>query len=240
MSIIPAASGESDSSVRLLFRPLLAVDIQKYSARSPRMQLQAQLDLLAAMEIAAKDAGLDRGRWLQQVSGDGELAVLPGDADIVTVAGLFAPALERALVGMRRQAAADQRLRVRLALHHGALIMGPQASFGPAGDAPVVVSRLLDARPLHRYLALHPERNVALIVSDGIFREVVCSGFCALPPEHFQPIRTTIKGVIYHGHVYDPDREAGVGQGGANNLLVDDGNSARPGGVRLTRDCGSH
>lgn len=228
MSIIPAWPDESESSVRLLFRPLIAVDIQRYSARSPRMQLQAQLDLLEAMEIAAKEAGLDRGRWLQQVSGDGELAVLPGDVDIVTVVGLFAPALERALAAMRTAASARPPLRVRLALHHGALILGPEASFGPAGDAPVVVSRLLDARPLRRYLTVHPERSVALIVSDQIFREVVCSGFCALPPTDFQPIRTTVKGVIYHGHVYEPDRRPGAQRGRANHLPTDGGNSIRP------------
>ncbi|MFI0406225.1 hypothetical protein [Actinomadura sp. 3N508] len=66
------------------------------------------------------------------------------------------------------------------------------------------MSRLLDARPLRRYLVVHPERNVALIVSDQIFREVVCSGFCALPPAHFHLIRTTIKGILYHGYIYDP------------------------------------
>ncbi|TMQ99230.1 hypothetical protein ETD83_18220 [Actinomadura soli] len=191
-------------SVPLLFRPLLAIDIMGYSVRSPRMQVQAQTDLLAAMEVAASEAGLDRERWTQQVSGDGELDVLPDD-DIVTVVGRYAPALERALAETNRKVPLDRRLRVRLALHHGALIMGPEASFGPAGGAPVVVSRLLDARPLRRYLIVHPERNVALIVSRNIFREVVCSGFCELPPVHFRPIRTTIKGVVYHGYIYDPD-----------------------------------
>ncbi|MFI0366392.1 hypothetical protein ACH35V_00850 [Actinomadura sp. 1N219] len=183
---------------------MLAIDIMGYSVRSPLMQFQAQTDLLAAMEVAADEAGLDRGRWMQQVSGDGELDVLPGDDDIVTVVGRYAPALERALAETNRKAAPDRRLRVRLALHHGALIMGPQTFFGPAGDAPVVVSRLLDARPLRRYLTVHPERDVALIVSKQIFREVVCSGFCALPPAHFHLIRTTIKGVVYQGYIYDP------------------------------------
>jgi hypothetical protein len=131
--------------------------------------------------------------------------VLPEDADIVTVVGEFATALERVLADMNRGAEASRCLRVRLALHHGALIVSRSASFGPAGDAPVVVSRLLDASPLRRHLELHPERNVALIVSEQIFREVVRSGFCALPPQHFQPIRTTIKGARYRGYVYDPD-----------------------------------
>lgn len=222
MSIIPAPPDESEPSVRLLFRLLLAVDIQGYSARSPRMQLQAQLDLLEALETAAKEAGLDRGTWLQQVSGDGELAVLPVDADIVTVIGVFAPALERVLAEMNRRDARDPRLRVRLAFHHGAVIMGRPVSLGPAGDAPVVVSRLLDARPLRRYLTVRPRRNVALIVSAQVYREVVCSGFCALVPAHFRSIRTTIKGIPYHGYIYDPDREGGKRNDGENALLADE------------------
>ncbi|SNT61259.1 hypothetical protein SAMN05443665_106237 [Actinomadura meyerae] len=214
MTIIPAPPGESSSAARLLFRLLLAIDIQGYSARSPRLQLQAQQDLQESIETAAAAAGLDRGLWLQQVSGDGELAVLPVDADIVTVIGVFAPALERALEETNRRAADRPRLRVRLSFHHGALIMGRPAALGPAGDAPVVVSRLLDARPLRRYLDCRPARNVALIVSDQVFREVVCSGFCALSPRHFQPIRTTIKGLVYVGYIYDPDRAETVARGG--------------------------
>ena len=203
---------------RLLFRLLLAIDIQGYSARSPRMQLQAQADLLAAMEGAANGAGLDRQRWVQQVTGDGELDVLPVDHDIVAVVGRYAPAIERALAETNREIAFDRRVRVRLAFHHGALIMGQPASFGPAGHAPVVVSRLLDARPLRRYLTVHPERNVALVVSSQIYHEVVCSGLCDLPPQNFRFFRTTIKGALYRGYIFDPDQrwDSGV----ASNDLV--------------------
>lgn len=214
MTITPAPPAESGSAARLLFRFLLAIDIQGYSARPPRLQLQAQQVLQESIEAAAAAAGLDRGLWLQQVSGDGELAVLPGDADIVTVIGVFAPALERALAEANRRASRHPRVRVRLSFHHGALIMGWPASLGPAGDAPVVVSRLVDARPLRRHLDCRPERNVALIVSDQVFREVVCSGFCALSPRHFQPTRTTVKGMVYTGYIYDPDRAETAASGG--------------------------
>ncbi|MFI0479707.1 hypothetical protein [Actinomadura sp. 9N215] len=193
--------------MQTIFRLLLAVDIEGYSARTPPMQFQAQRDLRHAMEIAARDAGLDGDRWLRQASGDGELIVLPDDVDIVAVVGQLAPALERALAAMRRKGAGEvPLLRVRLAVHYGALIMEPRTAFGPAGDAPVVATRLLDARPLRRYLALHRERHVALVVSEPIFREVVCSGFCALPPSYFRSIRMTIKGAVYQGHIYDPGR----------------------------------
>jgi hypothetical protein len=81
---------------------------------------------------------------------------------------------------------------------------------GPAGPAPVVVGRLLDARPVRRCLTLHPERNVALIVSGRIFRDVVDSGLCALSPALFRSVRTSSKGTAYRGHLYDPGRAEAV------------------------------
>ncbi|MFA1542468.1 hypothetical protein [Actinomadura monticuli] len=203
-SVPEPQAAERPVDVRLTFRLLLAVDIQGYSLRTPRMQVTAQLDLLDAMERAAAAAGLDCGAWSQQVAGDGVLAVLPDDADIVTVVGVFAPALERALAPLERGGPPGRRVRVRLALHHGALIIGWPAVLGPAGHAPVIVSRLLDARPVRCYLDGHPERNVALIVSELIFHDVVASGLCALPPTLFRQVRAVIKGVPYAGWLHDP------------------------------------
>ncbi|WP_433475989.1 hypothetical protein ACQPZP_02505 [Spirillospora sp. CA-142024] len=207
MTVVPASLPEPQGTrpgLRLTFRLLLAVDVQGYSRRTPGLQVAAQLDLLDAMERAAEAAGLDRDSWSQQVTGDGVLAVLPDDADIVLVVGRFAPALEDALAALAETAAPERRVRVRLALHHGAMIIGWPAVLGPAGHAPVVVSRLVDARPVRRYLDVHPERNVALIVSDQIFRDVVDSGLCALPPAHFSQVRTVIKGIRYAGYLYEP------------------------------------
>ncbi|MCP9983036.1 cyclic nucleotide-binding domain-containing protein [Actinomadura madurae] len=218
MSNIEPRSEPAAPLVRSIPRPLLAVDIEGYSAREPRQQVIAQLALLDAMETAAKDAELDRGRWLQQVSGDGVLAVLPNDVDIVTVVGRFAPALERALAAMPKDTGASASLRVRLALHHGTLITAPDVYLSP-DNAPVAIRRLLDSRPLRRYLTAHPERNVALIVSDLIFNAVV-SGSCALPPEHFRSIRARAQGPIYRGHIYDPGQSADENSRGGDLLTA--------------------
>jgi hypothetical protein len=87
---------------------------------------------------------------------------------------------------------------VRLALHHGTLTAGP---FGPAGDAPIVVQRLLDAAPLRRLLRGDADRDLACVVSDSLFDDVVRTGFCALSPEAFQPIKVTAKGTVFRGHI---------------------------------------
>jgi class 3 adenylate cyclase len=183
---------------QLGYRLVLAVDVEGYSSRSARDQLLAQRDLVQALDAAAARSGLDRRQWHRQVTGDGELAVLPGQADVAHAVGVFPGWLRGALADLNA-ARSGPRLRVRLALHHGTLIAGP---FGPAGDAPIVASRLLDARPLRQFLVQHPGDDLALVVSRGLFREVVCTGFCCQDPAAFDPVRITVKGIAYHGYLH--------------------------------------
>lgn len=185
-------------NVRLMYRLVLAVDVEKYSARDAREQLRAQTDLRHTLSLAAQNVGLDRSSWYEQVSGDGELVVLPEDVDVSLVVGDFTRQLEMILGEFNRQRTAGTRLRLRVALHHGTLTPGP---FGPAGDAPIVVSRLLDAKPVRRVLADQQDRDVALIVSQTLYQDVVRTGFCSLDPGEFQPVRVNAKGVLYHGFV---------------------------------------
>jgi hypothetical protein len=189
---------EGNGEAQLSYRLLLAVDIQGYSKRDVREQLLAQRQLSDALDRAARGAGLDRGGWAKQVGGDGELATLPEGVDPATVAGDFVIGLAEALRETNRNAGRF-RLRVRLALHHGTLTAGP---FGPAGDAPIVVQRLLDAGPLRRLLTGDPDRDLAYVVSDSLFDDVVRTGFCALPPHDFQAVKVTAKGAVFRGHIH--------------------------------------
>ncbi|RKS69109.1 hypothetical protein BZB76_6248 [Actinomadura pelletieri DSM 43383] len=202
-----------NGDTRLSYRLLVAVDIQGYSKRDTREQLLAQRDLCDALDRAAHAAGLDRDRWDKQVGGDGELATLPDGTDPAAVAGDFVIGLADALRELNRETTgatgpATRRatgretgrhpLRVRLSLHHGTLTAGP---FGPAGDAPIVVQRLLDAAPLRRLLHDDADRDLACVVSDSLFEDVVRTGFCALSPDAFQAIKVTAKGTAFRGHI---------------------------------------
>ncbi|WP_245667517.1 hypothetical protein [Actinomadura macra] len=194
------------------------MDIQGYSKRDVREQLLAQRQLSDVLDRAARGVGLDRSEWDKQVGGDGELATLPEGVDPAPVAGDFAIGLADALREVNGGApggGSGFRLRVRLALHHGTLTAGP---FGPAGDAPIVVQRLLDAGPLRRLLVDDAHRDLAYVVSDSLFEDVVQTGFCALPPGAFQPIKVTAKGTAFRGHILTgriaKDGDAGGGERG--------------------------
>ncbi|MFG2000776.1 hypothetical protein ACGFNU_16690 [Spirillospora sp. NPDC048911] len=209
-----------NSNGHLVYRLLLAVDIQAYSRRDTREQLLAQQYLSDALDSAAAAVGLDRARWDKQVGGDGELATLPEDVDPAPVAGDFVIRLAAALHGINRERGAEAPLRVRLSLHHGTLTAGP---FGPAGDAPIVVQRLLDAGPLRRLLVDEPARDLAYVVSDSLYEDVVQTGFCALPPAAFHAIKVKAKGAAFRGHIFTGP-VAGADEEGA------DGPGDRPAG----------
>jgi hypothetical protein len=190
---------------RLIYRLLLAVDIEKYSVRGAREQFLVQTDLSHALDTAALRAGLNRRLWQREVRGDGELSVLPEDVDASQVVGGFTRELGRAIGALNLKQPHRPRLRVRLALHHGTLTPGP---FGPAGDAPIVVSRLLDARPVRSYLAQRQDLDLALVVSASLYQDVVRTGFCSLDPDNFQALRIKVKGMSYQGYTYTPARRA--------------------------------
>jgi hypothetical protein len=187
-----------DTDTRLVYRMLVAVDVERYSTRNAMEQLQAQSDLRRTLEDAAARCGLDREHWHKQVRGDGELAVLPPDVDVPRVVGVFVHHLETALLDLNAARVGRRPLRLRLALHHGTLAPGP---FGPIGDAPIVVSRLLDAGPLRRTLAQRQDGDLALVVSDALFKDIVSTGFCSLGPDDFEAIRVVTKGTCYRGYV---------------------------------------
>jgi class 3 adenylate cyclase len=183
-----------------VYRLLLAVDLEKYSHLDAHQQLAAQTDLRRLLNGCAKRTGLRTNAWYRQPGGDGELVVMPAGVDIPRVVGAFAYDLERALAELNGRRPA--RLRMRLAFHHGTMIEGP---LGPAGDAPIVVSRLLDAAPLRDYLTEHPDRDLALVVSDSLFKDVVGSGFCAVNPADFIGLEVEIKEKSYRGHIHHAD-----------------------------------
>lgn len=185
---------------QLVYRLLLAVDLEKYSRLDAQQQLSAQTALCRLLNDCARRAGLDPSSWYRQRGGDGELVVLPADVDILRAVGTFTCELEHALTELNGRRLTGPRLRLRLALHHGTIIEGP---LGPAGDAPIVVCRLLDATPLRDYLAEHENRDLALVVSDSLYRDVVRSGFCTLNPAQFIKLEADIKEKTYHGYIYD-------------------------------------
>jgi class 3 adenylate cyclase len=183
----------------LTFSFLVAVDVEGFSQRYAAEQARVQDDLEGAISEAATNVGLARGRWYRQLRGDGELAVLPQGVNGLSLVAEYPQALASAIAEVNREGNRRSRLRVRLAIHHGAVVSG---RFGPVGSAPIVISRLVDAEIVRQQLCKHTDLDIALIVSGTVYDEVVQSRLHGMNPEAFRRTIIRAKGVPYVGYLY--------------------------------------
>lgn len=193
-------AGESTSTRHheLVYRLVVAIDIESHSKLNTIEQYDVQADLGEVLDKAATQAGLGRETWYREIRGDGELSVLPADTDVALVIARLVQEIELALAERRAEMPCRPPLRLRVAMHYGTLMQG---CFGPVGQAPIVASRLLDARITRRALAESVERDLILIVSARLYHDVIETGFYGLDANRFSPVRVTVKGVTYCGYV---------------------------------------
>jgi hypothetical protein len=187
----------------LIERFVIAFDIEKYSRHNTRRQAYAQADLRALLDLAAKTVGLDRATWEPHHTGDGEIAVLPPDVDMVRVVRNLTHELNTRLLTYNEDRAADAAMRLRVAMHTDAFM---RTESGYAGDALVVLTRLLNAQPLRVALAEGDRAALALMVSDPVFKKVGRSGLGGIRPEHFKAVSIDIpeKNFQHIGHLHVP------------------------------------
>ncbi|WP_141582322.1 hypothetical protein [Actinomadura sp. WMMA1423] len=187
-----------DDAQRLDYRFLVAVDLEGFSALSTKDQRAVQAALHGALDDAATLAGLDRSAWLRQVGGDGELSVLPAETDPVRLVAVFPERLADVLAHVNAARHPEPRIRVRVAIHHGTLASG---CLGPVGRAPIIVSRLLDSGSLRRELARRTDTNLALIVSDSLYNDVIETQLGGLQPGAFRRVVVRAKKISYPAYI---------------------------------------
>lgn len=181
----------------LAFRFLVAVDVAGFSQRYAAEQARVQDDLETAMSQAAASVGLERERWYRQPRGDGELAVLPQGADGLSLVADYPSKLASSIAEINR-VNRGPRLRIRLAIHHGAVAPG---LFGPVGGALVAISRLVESEAVRQQLRQRSDLDIAMIVSATVYNEVIQSRLRDLDPEPFRRVVIRAKGISYVGHL---------------------------------------
>jgi hypothetical protein len=189
---------DADTPLRRL---IIAVDVHRYSLRDPLAQVDTQQALVDALETAAAKVGLDRRTWHLQSIGDAELAIAPADVDEPAIVADFVEELRKRLLRQNRSLRREVRLRVRVAIHSGILHL---AANGYAGPGPVETCRLLDAAPLKQALAAADEADLALIVSESLFRDMVKPEYRGLQPKDFRPVHVKVKEFDSTGYITLP------------------------------------
>ncbi|WP_285751580.1 hypothetical protein [Lentzea sp. NBRC 105346] len=138
------------------------------------------------------------------------------DGDSVTIVAEAAVASSRliadfilrevlvALEDENRSRAAGYRLRLRMAVAAGEVVLDPPHV---AGDAVVLAARLRDSQALRDAMSAAPQRNLGLIVSDRVYQDVVSHGERGLGAKRFDPVPVSVKPFRGQGWIHVPEGE---------------------------------
>ncbi|MFF8291366.1 hypothetical protein ACF068_19345 [Streptomyces sp. NPDC016309] len=166
------------------------MDAEAYGSNNDRRQSEIQHDLPRILDRAARGTGLDRTRWQIQRKGDEQLAVRPIDGQEPRLVDDYVRHLVAELREYNAQRVPGARMRLRAVIHQGLVEL---ADNGFAGTAVVNTARLLNARSLYDALAAHPGADLALLLSDDVFRTTVAGGHTTLTPGDFTRVTVEVK-----------------------------------------------
>ncbi len=181
-------------------RLCLAADVERYSRLDTRTQSTVQSELVRMLDEAATLTGLDRAAWKRQPQGDLEFAVLPEATPEDAVLGPFVDHLAIRLADRNARPAA-QRIRLRMAVDTGVVA---DAALGHAGPAPVAVARYINALQLRAVLAALTAADLAVIVSDRLYQDIVRSGRRDLDPAQYARVHVQEKEFGGYGWIRVP------------------------------------
>jgi hypothetical protein len=169
------AAGPAGAAVRLC----LAADVVGYSQRHHDESEVLQRDLVEVLGRARNAAGIRDSEVSPQPQGDGQFTVLPVGIDESAVIPAMLGELGARLIDRDRGRPAEQRMRLRVALHRGLVKEGAN---GWIGNAPIAVHRILDSEPLREAVRNHPAATFALGVPDVLYRDVIQAQPAGRPP----------------------------------------------------------
>nr|WP_169735071.1 tetratricopeptide repeat protein [Amycolatopsis lexingtonensis] len=186
----------------VVHRTVLAVDIEGYGhrGRTTPHRLVARQGLDLALRRAFTEVGVPWFDCKHESTGDGALVLVPAQI----LKGLFVEVLSVALARELRRHndthRAEERIRLRMALHAGEVAYDDQGATGPAINQ---TFRLIEAPPLKAALAESPG-VLALIVSTWFFDEVVRSS-TIVDASTFRPAKVAVKETVTVGWISLPD-----------------------------------
>ncbi|SDW43754.1 GUN4-like [Amycolatopsis xylanica] len=183
----------------LVERFVIGVDIQGFSGRGTREQVELQRALDRMLDDAAESAGVSRRNWERRADGDGEFAVLPADVDLLAMVRGFVNELDIRLMDHNEDHSPKMRIRLRVAMHTDVLTDGV---LGRAGPAPIVLARLLDSAPVRAALKEQPTAHLAQIISEPVYLKVVMSGLGGLRPSQFAKVLVDLPEKDFHQTAY--------------------------------------
>jgi hypothetical protein len=170
---------------------LFAVDIAGFTGphRDDDIRLYMHEDLYRLLEKAFDGSGIPWAGCFHEDRGDGVLVVVPPG---IPCTGVIDPLPERLRSLIRRHnhvSCEAAGIQLRAAAHIGPV---DHDGHGFVSSDINLLFRMLEARPLKRALT-GSGAELALIISDYVYRNVVCRYPSLLNPDSFQPVRFQVK-----------------------------------------------
>jgi hypothetical protein len=170
-------------------RVCLLADIDGYGALPPVAQSGLTLRLKSAIGAAIKSAGVESGETWRQDRLFRQLALLPVSADPATAVPLLVRSLLEELGRGQAGAADAPPLRVRAAITRDAVTRVKGAY---AGRAVVTATRLLESPATRAELGADPAAVLALILSDGVYQDLLARGGGDFPVDAFRQVSVDV------------------------------------------------
>ncbi|WP_163547922.1 effector-associated domain EAD1-containing protein [Candidatus Frankia nodulisporulans] len=161
---------------------LFRVDASGYSKRDLQGQLDVRAGVRGIVDTALDRAGVADAVLLHENGGDGCLCALDANVSRDLLASDFVRELRIAQRQFNRVRAPSDQVRLRLSLHHGQIVVD---GGGAAGDAVVVVDRLVNAMAVRAILDSYPAADLVLALSPDFYRDTVAEGLRDLDPADF-------------------------------------------------------
>jgi class 3 adenylate cyclase len=171
---------------------IFVVDIAGFAAASAgddEVQLAVRDALYGLLIRAFSDSAITWEQCFHEDRGDGVLVIIPARWPSITVIHPLLTHLHALLRRHNRLAREPAKIRLRVGIHAGEV---HRDAYGFVGAAVNHAFRLLDAPVLKEALAFHGA-ELALIVSDYMYENVVRHSRALIDPAAFQPVIAEIK-----------------------------------------------
>lgn len=203
------------------------LDIERYGSRAGADQVWLQENLSRVVFTSLEHAGaLGRDTDVQE-QGDGLLVLLPPSVDELRALPRLFGGLGAALEQVNRRALSRRRMRLRLGVSQGVTQRG---ATGWIGTGIIRACRLCDAEPVRDALARAPGLDLAGIMSQDVYQDVVEQRHPGLGPDAFTRVAVTTKDFAGHAWTFapppDPDT-APVHRSGPGRARLWSGRTAR-------------
>ena len=167
-------------------RTILVLDIVEFAhpQRTDPVRLRLREKLYELIHQTLTAAGEDPGQVPCVDLGDGVMVLLDPQLAAARVVEVVIGRLRPSLAGLNRRAPGRERLRLRVALHRGEVLIDPH---GFVGGALVEASRLSNAAALREQLDA-TAADLVLVVSDQVWKQLTGSRNDPPEPGVYQPI----------------------------------------------------